>query len=132
MTTKPILCLDFDGVIHSYTSPWKGPENVTDPPTEGAMEFIHHAQHYFNIAIYSARSNSPDGLWAMKVWLARHMREWREWFGAGPTAEDTLSAIIWPNQKPHAHLYIDDRAMLFTGTFPDPQSLLSFKPWNRK
>ncbi len=37
---KPILCLDFDGVIHSYTSGWKGADVIPDPPVEGAMQFI--------------------------------------------------------------------------------------------
>ena len=28
---KPILCLDFDGVIHSYISGWKGADVIPDP-----------------------------------------------------------------------------------------------------
>jgi hypothetical protein len=32
--TKPILCLDFDGVIHSYSSGWKGADVIPDPPVE--------------------------------------------------------------------------------------------------
>ena len=42
--TKPILCLDFDGVIHSYTSGWKGARIILDPPVPGALDFILAAQ----------------------------------------------------------------------------------------
>ena len=28
--SKPILCLDFDGVLHSYTSGWRG-ARIPDP-----------------------------------------------------------------------------------------------------
>ena len=37
---KPILCLDFDGVVHSYLSGWKGPWSIPDPPMPGILDFI--------------------------------------------------------------------------------------------
>lgn len=126
-TKKPILCLDFDGVIHSYTSPWKGPAHIPDPPVPGALGFIRQAQNYFHVVIYSSRSIDADGIYAMKCWLHDHMH--RVFPGI---ADNILSEIEWANKKPAAFLIIDDRAMLFTGTFPDPESLLPFKPWNKK
>ena len=38
--SKPILCLDFDGVIHSYASGWKGADVIPDAAVPGAMEFL--------------------------------------------------------------------------------------------
>ena len=117
---KPILCLDFDGVIHSYTSPWKGPSHIPDPPVPGTDEFLREALHHFTVVIYSSRSISEDGLFAMKCYIAEH-------FGLG-----TASRIEYASEKPAAFLTIDDRAMTFTGTWPDPEDLLAFKPWNKK
>ena len=36
----PILCIDFDGVLHSYSSGWKGARNIPDPPVTGAIEWL--------------------------------------------------------------------------------------------
>ena len=37
---KKIVVMDFDGVIHSYKSGWKGVTEIPDPPVEGVKEFI--------------------------------------------------------------------------------------------
>lgn len=35
-----ILSIDFDGVIHSYTSRWKGVDVIPDMPVPGAFEAL--------------------------------------------------------------------------------------------
>lgn len=70
----PTLCLDFDGVLHSYTSGWKGADVIPDPPTDGAMRFLYDAADHFKLAIFSSRSHQSGGKAAMKAWLTKHMR----------------------------------------------------------
>lgn len=51
MAYKPTLCFDFDGVIHSYTSGWKGAEVIPDPPVEGIKEALTELQRDYKITI---------------------------------------------------------------------------------
>lgn len=132
----PILCLDFDGVLHSYTSGWKGANVIPDPPVPGAVDFIEAVQSKFEIYIYSSRSHQPGGIDAMKEWLFKSICEERD-----IDSEDAFynlvftfvnSLIKWPTEKPPAMITIDDRAICFTGEWPDLEELLNFKPWNKK
>lgn len=127
MVHKPILCMDFDGVIHSYTSGWKGIDKIPDPPVNGALEFLPEAMNYFNVCIYSSRSKEDAGVLAMQNWLNKHLCPGRK-----PINSDWWTHIEFPIQKPSAFLTIDDRAIQFDGTFPPPRTLLNFKPWNKK
>ena len=125
---KPILCLDFDGVIHSYTSRWQGADVIPDPTVEGAIAFMLGALHHFDVVIFSSRSNQPGGLKAMQRWLKDHAgNTWYE-SPAGPGLED----VRFVTEKPPAMVSLDDRAITFGGVFPNPRELLLFKPWNKK
>lgn len=135
MTEKyvPILCLDFDGVIHSYTSPWTNARTISDSPVPGAIEWIRSllgcpenvgiGPRYldFKVAIYSSRSRYWGGRKAMKKWLIKNGLNKYE-----------VELIDFPLMKPAAFLQIDDRALTFTGTFPTTEEMLKFKPWNKK
>ena len=120
---KPILCLDFDGVIHSYTSGWKGADVIPDPPVPGAMDFIREAQKHFTVAIFSSRSNQPGGLDAMKDYVA---------LNSEIGFRDPIEGIEWPLEKPPAMVTIDDRALTFDGTWPEIETLKAFQPWNKR
>jgi hypothetical protein len=120
---KQILCLDFDGVIHSYTSGWKGADIIPDPPVPGAMDFIREALKYFRVAIFSSRSNQPGGLDAMKDYIA---------VNSELGFRDPIEGLEWPLEKPAAFVTIDDRAITFDGTWPSIDALRNFKPWNKK
>lgn len=126
-THKPILCLDFDGVIHSYTSRWQGADVIPDGPVDGAIAFILGALHRFDVVIFSSRSNQPGGLKAMQRWLKEHAGAcWWE-SPAGPGLED----VRFVTEKPPALVTIDDRAITFTGAWPSLESIAAFKPWNK-
>ncbi|MDE2096939.1 MAG: hypothetical protein KGL39_06805 [Patescibacteria group bacterium] len=133
MMNKPILCLDFDGVLHSYASGWKGADVIPDDPVPGAQGFLRAALGAFDVAILSSRSHQPGGLEAMKAWLQHHFvgPQNDEPHSRGMTL-DEFARIRWPLEKPAAMVTIDDRALTFTGNWPSIESLLAFEPWNRR
>lgn len=131
----PIICVDFDGVIHSYASGWKGVANIPDEPVPGAIDWLMEhlpcpdaicamaPPHEGPIVyIYSSRSKSWFGRRAMKKWLVQN--------GLHP-AYITEGLLKFPVKKPAAFLTIDDRAICFDGTFPSKDDMLNFKPWNK-
>lgn len=127
---KPILCLDFDGVLHSYTSGWKGADVIPDPPVPGAIAFLREAVKHFRVAIFSSRSHQAGGGPAMREWLGNHIiADEPDIFTQDPP---WFASIEWPMEKPSAMVTIDDRAITFDGTWPAIDVLLAFKPWNKK
>ena len=120
---KPILCLDFDGVIHSYSSGWKGADVIPDAPVDGALAFIMDALKEFDVQVYSSRSGQAGGINAMQAYMINRV---------GLTERLVLETIGWPDEKPAAFITIDDRALTFEGTWPSIESLKTFKPWNKR
>ena len=131
--SRPILSVDFDGVLHSYSSGWKGARNIPDPPVAGAIEWLrsmldypeqwsHFAERaHFDVCIFSSRSRYFGGRWAMRRWLLKHGLE-----------HEYLEQIKFPLWKPPAMIAIDDRAITFQGTFPSVNELKLFQPWNKR
>lgn len=126
---KKIICVDFDGVLHSYLSGWKGASVVTDGPVSGAMRWLREVTESgdYEVCIYSSRSSQEGGVEAMQNWLRYHLRD------AYPqdAADEIIDALSFPTEKPPAHLTIDDRAICFRGTFPSLLEMNTFKPWNK-
>lgn len=127
----PILCLDFDGVLHSYSSGWQGSTVISDPVTPGFFEWADEAAKFFTLVVYSSRSKDRDAILAMQSWLmvqaARHYPSEEE-------AKALLSQIEFAHEKPPAFLTIDDRAVCFEGDWSalPPSTLRAFLPWNKK
>ena len=130
---KPTLCVDFDGVIHSYTSAWIDEKTIPDPPVPGALRWLAEAAKTFDVRIYSSRSKSQAGRSAMRNWLEKWALDPE--LGVPPDHENASLAVIEvAHEKPAAFLTIDDRAIRFDGSWDklDPAELLKFKPWNKR
>lgn len=125
--SKPILCLDFDGVVHSYTSGWKGARNIPDPPVPGALNFISDAlEAGWKVVIHSSRARYFGGISAMRAWLMKHAGN--QWDCMGPSFCD----VKFARWKPSAVITIDDRGFQFQGTWPSLESIKAFKPWYKR
>lgn len=129
---KPILCLDFDGVIHSYSSGWQGAGVCNDPPVPGTDVYLYEAVKHFRVMIYSSRSKSLAGRHAMKAYMRKHFSI-PTTFSPDHERDFLCDEIGYPWFKPSAFITIDDRALTFTGEWGDfvPAKLFAFKPWNK-
>jgi hypothetical protein len=113
---KKTICLDFDGVIHSYVSGWKGASNIPDLPVVGTKEAIEKLRETWKVVVYSSRSSQEGGLEAMKEWFKEHDIE-----------VDDLCA-----HKPPAFVYVDDRGVTFKGCWNTLISDINgFQQWQK-
>lgn len=123
---KKTILVDFDGVIHSYVSDWKGIDIIPDPPVHGAISWLlnmlnmANANNAIEIAIYSTRNASYKGRKAMKKWLVDN-----------GMFDHKVKKIKFPKKKIKAWLTIDDRCIRFDGMFPSEKMITEFKPWYR-
>lgn len=129
MQRKPILCIDFDGVIHDYRDGWKD-GSIYGEVTPGFFEWASQAKERFKLVIYSSRSKDAAQLEDMKRWLERMINS--ELSAAGVTLED----FEFSSAKPPAFLTIDDRCVPFRGSWEAPEltpvALSAFKTWSQK
>ena len=119
--SKKLLSLDFDGVLHSYTSGYTGdPYDIPDPPVKGSKAFLKEAIKHFDVGIHSSRLRHFFGKVVVRDWLIKHY---------GRKISDKIQLFT---DKPPFHLHLDDRAATFTGKFPTMKEIESFKPWHEE
>jgi len=126
------VLIDFDGVLHSYTSGWQGKANIPDAPNPGAIEFLEEllAAEDMEPVIWTSRVHcreNEDPVEAENAKIA--IKQWLYLQGVGP---DEVNRLKITSDKPPAVMLIDDRAFKFEGTFPTPDTIREFKPWNIK
>jgi len=114
---KPTVIFDFDGVINSYKSGWKGADVIPDPPVEGIKEAVEEIRKKYKVVVVSSRCYLPGGIQAIKDWLQVH----------------DIDVDDVTGEMPPAIAQIDDRAITFDGK---PETLLekiqNFQPWYKE
>lgn len=120
MKDRKTVVFDFDGVIHSYISGWRGETVIPDPPVLGidkALQSLRDAG--YEVVIVSTRCATQEGVDAINFWLYRN--------GLAQYVDRVCK------EKPPAIVYIDDRAICFDG---NPYTLINkvknFKTWYQR
>ncbi|UTY31706.1 PBECR2 nuclease fold domain-containing protein [Treponema putidum] len=113
------IAIDFGGVINSFKSGWKGPE-FTDEPVNGAFEAINILLNEgYKVIIYSTRAETVEGKNTIYNYLLGNGINIRE--------------IEVTDKKPIALVYIDDRAIKFSGNWNETlDKIKKFKTWTEK
>jgi len=113
---KPTIALDFDGVIHLNQS-FISSTIIIEEPVPGAASAIEQLSRQYKVVVFSCRANTPGGIEAIEDWLTVH----------GIEVDDVV------DYKPHATVYIDDRAIQFSGDWQDTlEQVEGFEPWQSK
>lgn len=118
MKFVPTVVFDFDGVIHSYTSGWKGVDVIPDPPVPGIAKAISEIRDAgYRVVVVSTRCSELAGMVAIRRFLDEN----------GIFVDDVSA------HKPAALCYIDDRALCFDGNSAGLLAQIkAFKPWYQK
>jgi hypothetical protein len=120
------IAIDFDGVVHAYSRGWQGGA-LYDPPVPGAIEALQRLIKTEPTFIFTAR----EDLRAVATWLSDHgvptvvdgvLNQPHFWNGRGE--------VLVTNRKLPARVYVDDRALLFTGNWVDTLARIETQPLN--
>lgn len=106
MAGKPVICLDFDGVLAEYDG-WKG-ELHLGKPLDGALDFIRKQSRNYQFVIHTVRE-------------PRLVEQWLLHYG--------FPALPVLTVKPKAIAYVDDRAVRFDGDWLSLLPKLKEPPW---
>jgi hypothetical protein len=137
---KYTICIDFDGVIHQYTTKWADALTISDPPMPGAFEFLTTMVRHFVVVIHTSRlkqlNEDPhfddpfppqDQERVLEV-----KRAMRAWFRKHGLDEDVMNQLVFWTMpgKPTGLIYLDDRAVRFEGRFPTKDEIhQALRPW---
>ena len=125
---KPIVCIDFDGVIHSYEFGWQDGE-IYGTVVDGFWYWAENAVKHFQLVVFSSRLRNANGAVEIDRWLNK---QWDKY------CHDTnlirpMPELQFSYSKPPALVTIDDRAMTFNGDWFDPsltpEAIGNFTPW---
>lgn len=127
MQRKPILCIDFDGVIHDYLKGWQD-GSIYGDVTPGFFDWASRAKGRFKLVIYSSRSKDAAQLEDMRAWLEQKIAE-------AMFASVSIDDFEFSGVKPPAFLTIDDRCVRFDGRWDlidmDPEVLGNYRTWSQ-
>ena len=96
---KKTVCVDFDGVLAVYDG-WKGPDHFGAPMPGVGIFLMQLKRRGYEVAIFTTRNRS-----GIARWLSQH------------ELSEYVSQIT--STKIPAVAYIDDRAIVFRGSFTD-------------
>ena len=103
---KPTVSLDFDATLHPYTDGWVGSHPTDEPPTPGAEEFCQRAvARGFRLVVSSCRADHEEGKRGIVIWLEK--------YGLLRYVSEVT------HLKPVAVAYVDDRSVVFRGSWGD-------------
>ncbi|MGE5701731.1 MAG: hypothetical protein ACM32O_04305 [Clostridia bacterium] len=109
MAGKPVVCLDFDGVLAHYDG-WKG-ELHLGKPLDGSLDFIRTHSRRYRFVIHTVREPR-----LVEQWLSHH----------------GFPALPVMREKPKAIAYVDDRSIRFDGDWTALTEALKEPPWWKK
>lgn len=122
------IAIDFDGTIHRFSKGWHD-GSIYDPPVEGCRETLKELKRLgHEIILYTCRLNpgpfegdtrtTEERREALYEWLNRH-------------GFSLIVNELWTFEgKPYADLYIDDKAITFTGNWAKTlETIKNFRPW---
>ena len=104
-TTKKVVAIDFDGVLHDAHQGW-GDGTCYGDPLPGAIEAVKKLAENYDIVIFTAKAK-PDRPLVDGKTGAILVREWFLKHGIADYIKDITS------EKPRAELYIDDNGYRF-------------------
>ncbi len=109
---RRVVCVDFDGVIYNNIK-YQGTTVLNGLPVPGVAAALMELSKSSRVIINSSRFEADEGVEAARAWLIKYDMQYE------------LS-----KHKPTADVYIDDRAVCFTGDWTETlKEVAGFRQW---